>query len=204
MPDRFVRYTLALLLLIGGGWPLVGAAQIHRCVTPDGSEVFTDRACEAVGAVEQRPQVPPGTAANRARPGGGCARNMQDLVAEMTGAFNAHDANRLAGIYHWTGMSGDSAYAVMARLDAIVQRPLVDIVPVMPAEPEPATEPAMGASDAGLPIRAEFDPVEPPPAPAVRRAPVALRVEQTLANGATPSHTVFGLQKHFGCWWIKG
>ena len=99
-------------------------------------------------------------------------------------------------------MSGESAYAVMARLDAIVQRPLLDIAPVMPAEAEPAVDAAMGASDTG-PIRAEFDPVEPAPPPP-RRAPVALRVEQTLANGVTPSHTVFGLQKHFGCWWIKG
>lgn len=200
MPDRLVRFALAALLLTAGGWPLVGAAQIHRCVTPTGDEVFTDRACDAVGAVEQRPQAAP--VGNRARTGAGCARSMQDLVAEMTGAFDAHDANRLAGIYHWAGMSGDSAYAVMARLDAIVQRPLLDIVPVMP-EQAPPPETAMGAADAS-PIRAEFDPpAEAPPAP-VRRAPVALRVEQTLANGVTPSQTVFGLQKHFGCWWIKG
>jgi hypothetical protein len=33
---------------------------------------------------------------------------------------------------------------------------------------------------------------------------VALRVEQTLANGSTPSRTVFGLRKYFGCWGIKG
>jgi hypothetical protein len=30
-----------------------------------------------------------------------------------------------------------------------------------------------------------------------------LRVEQTLANGATPSRTVFGLTHYFGCWWIR-
>jgi len=33
---------------------------------------------------------------------------------------------------------------------------------------------------------------------------VALRVEQTLANGSTPSRSVFGLHRHFGCWWIRG
>jgi hypothetical protein len=31
---------------------------------------------------------------------------------------------------------------------------------------------------------------------------VALRVEQTLANGSTPSRTVFGLRRHLDCWWI--
>jgi len=35
-----------------------------------------------------------------------------------------------------------------------------------------------------------------------RQPPVALRVEQTLANGSTPSRTVFGLRRHFDCWWI--
>jgi hypothetical protein len=36
-----------------------------------------------------------------------------------------------------------------------------------------------------------------------RRAPVAIRLEQTLANGSTPSHTVLGLRRHLGCWWVS-
>jgi hypothetical protein len=35
-----------------------------------------------------------------------------------------------------------------------------------------------------------------------RRAPTALRLEQTLSDGVTPSRTTFGLRKHMGCWWI--
>ena len=34
------------------------------------------------------------------------------------------------------------------------------------------------------------------------RAPSGLRLEQTLANGSTPSHTVLGLRRYLGCWWI--
>jgi hypothetical protein len=30
-----------------------------------------------------------------------------------------------------------------------------------------------------------------------------LRLEQTLANGSTPSHTVLGLRRSFGCWWVS-
>jgi hypothetical protein len=41
------------------------------------------------------------------------------------------------------------------------------------------------------------------PQTTVRTPPVALRVEQTLANGSTPSHTVFGLRRHFDCWWVS-
>ena len=42
------------------------------------------------------------------------------------------------------------------------------------------------------------------PQASVRQRPIGLRVEQTLANGSTPSSTTFGLQRHLGCWWIKG
>jgi hypothetical protein len=53
-------------------------------------------------------------------------------------------------------------------------------------------------------VRAD-PPVDPElyPQTAIRRNPVALRIEQTLANGATPSRTVFGLTHYFGCWWIR-
>lgn len=190
MPTSRLIPPLALLVLAGASGTV--AAQVRHCVTPDGQHVFTDRDCATVGGVEQAQARPVASAAPSRR--AGCARNVDDLVFEMTGAFQARDANRLAGVYHWTGMGGSAAYDVMARLDDLVQRPLLDIVRVLPEEsvavalPEPT-------------IVAAFD--APPPRPAAL-APVALRVEQTLANGVTPARTVFGLQRHFGCWWIKG
>ena len=202
--------TLPLLSLIALlAWSLPVTAQVRHCVTPDGQHIFTDRECAAMGGVEQVQPRQPVAAATQARRSG-CARNIDDLVFEMTSAFDTHDANRLAGVYHWTGMSGTSAYDVMARLDALVQRPLVDIVPVMP-EAEPVTDPQPGiaaSSDASFetPGNASLslpEPAESAP-PTRRQQPVALRIEQTLANGVTPARTVFGLQKHFGCWWIKG
>jgi len=182
------------------------AAEVRHCVLPDGQSVFTDRGCAEVGGTEQTQQRPVvGNVEKKRAPG--CARNIDDLLFEMNTAFNAHDANRLAGVYHWTGMSGSTAYNVMERLDAIVQRPLIDIVPVMPEEEasivaEPAA-PYPAFTDAAVVTAAS---PEPPaaPAPPRPRGPVAVRVEQTLENGITPARTVFGLQKHFGCWWIKG
>jgi len=32
---------------------------------------------------------------------------------------------------------------------------------------------------------------------------IGLRVEQTLANGSTPSRTNFGLRQRMGCWWVR-
>lgn len=147
-------------------------AQVRRCVTPQGDAIYTDRPCEALGAVE-RPAAhgPPPVAPYR----GGCARTLRDLVFELGSAINANDVNRLAGLYHWTGMSTRQAYAAVGRLDAVARRPLIDIVPLMPGT-----------------------------AGGDRAAPVGLRLEQTLANGITPSRTVFGLQRHFGCWWLRG
>ena len=101
----------------------------------------------------------------------------------MTAAIDARDANRLAGVYHWVGISGSTSAGLMQRLDAIAQRPLVDIVPVTPG---------MDGEDAAY---------YPTTIPA-RQPQVALRVEQTLANGSTPSSTTFGLRRHFDCWWI--
>ncbi|MFD0739251.1 hypothetical protein ACFQZQ_08170 [Lysobacter koreensis] len=176
---------LFVLLLAGACWPGVAHSQIRRCAGPDGTSIFTDRRCQDIGSVERLPREPASGAAGASRIySRGCARNLQDLVYELTTAIDSKDANRLASVYHWPGMSGSTGYQVLARLDGIVRRPLVDIVPVMPASPD--------GVDGDL-----------YPQTSVRRAPVALRVEQTLANGSTPSRTVFGLQRHFGCWWVR-
>lgn len=169
---------LALLLAL---WPHPAYTQVRRCVSPDGTPVYTDRSCRDLGGLERRRDAPGSAPGHRYR---GCARNLPDLVFEMTTAFDMRDPNRLASVYHWPGMSGRSGNGVLSRLDAMVNRPLVDIVPVMPG----------GGSDA-----AGYYPQD-----SVRQQPVGLRVEQTLANGITPSRTVFGLTRHFGCWWIRG
>lgn len=172
--------ALPLVVLLA---PASVQAQVRRCTMPDGTTVFTDRRCTDLGATERRPQPAPATAGSGARLYRGCARNLQDLAYELTTALDDHDVNRLAGVVDWVGMSGSSGYALMDRLAVIAQRPLVDLSPVYP---EVAGEPA-----------------DYHPQATVRRAPVGLRVEQTLANGTTPAHVVFGLKRHLGCWWLR-
>jgi hypothetical protein len=196
------------------------AAEVRRCVTSGGQAIFTDRQCDEVGAVESPPAEQSQPVDARVRRGGGCARNLQDLVFEMNMAIDAHDANRLAGVYHWTGLSGDAGYQIWTRLEAIANRPLVDIVPVMPASAPPpppaidngtfgassigtlsdASAPSTGSTRTKTTASVDGDLY---PQSTIRRDPVALRVEQTLGSGATPSRTVFSLTRHFGCWWLR-
>ena len=151
------RLALSCLLAIAAA---SAQAQVHRCTMPDGTAVYTDRSCAALGATEQPPRTGLGAGGIRLYRGG-CSRNLQDLVYEITTAIDAGDVNRLAGVYHWVGVPSGSAVALMDRLGAVVRRPLVDIVPV------------------------------------------ALRLEQTEANGTTPAPTVLALRRHLDCWWVS-
>jgi len=187
-----ILLLLALLCAIAAFVPRTAQAQVRRCAAADGTLVFTDRRCEDVGATER---VPHDAALSGARHGyrGGCSRNLQDLIFEMTAAIDSRDVNRLASLYHWVGMSSRSSVGVMGRLDTIAQRPLVDIIAL-----QPVRRVVVGEEDSAQP---DIDPDDYPRA-AANRTPVALRVEQTLANGSTPARTVFGLRRHLDCWWI--
>ena len=83
-----------------------------------------------------------------------------------------------------------------------MQRPLVDIAPVYPEPPQPDPEvigtdltPTTVGSGTAVGLSA--------PAGPVRQRPIGLRLEQTLANGSTPSRTVLGLRRQYNCFWIS-
>lgn len=170
--------TRPILLLVLCCAALPAGAVVRRCVAADGTLVFTDRRCADVGAVERA--AADTTPAIDLRPGyrSACPRTLRDLVDELQVAIDTRDVNRLASIYQWTGLSNADAYRVMDRLQAVVDRPLADISPVYGGGQASANDPTP------------------------HRAPVALRLEQTLSNGSTPSHAVFGLRRALGCWWI--
>ena len=155
---------------------------------PGGGSIYTDKSCSAIGAIDRLPRAQDGPASASRLYRSGCSRTLQDLVYELTSAIDSRDVNRLAGIYDWNGMSTSNAYAVMDRLDAIAQRPLVDVLPVVPRAPD----------EDGTLVDGEYYPQE-----AVRRAPVGLRLEQTIGKSATPSRTVLGLRRYMDCWWVR-
>lgn len=204
---------LACALMAGGE----AQAQIRRCVMADGGHVYTDRQCNDLGATERVPRH------STVQQGGrlirrDCSRNLQDLVFELGASIDNRDVNRLAGIYHWPGTSTRGAQAIMARLDGIVNRPLLGISPLRPPpapEPQPATargglswrSPERGPDPATENVAAAGD--LPPSvlaaasAGATRRPPTALVVEQSVADRITPLQTVFSLRRHLDCWWLS-
>lgn len=157
---------------------------INRCVNADGTTAFTDRRCEDVGANERLPAASAARAAMPALYRAGCTRRLSDLVQQLRSAISAQDVNGLSSLYWWSGTGDAAANRVLERLEAIADRPLVDIAPVFPDLPEPAAE--------------GDDPAVTP-----QRRPTALRLEQTLRGSATPSRTVLGLQRHYGCFWVR-
>ena len=189
------RIALTFLLLLAClPVPRAAQAQVRQCIGGDGALVYTDRKCEDIGATERAPSDAviglPGQRMYR----GGCSRSVQDLAYALSSAIQSGDANQVAGVYDWSGMSTANGYRLMARLDAIARRPLLDVQPVY----------AGGANEYGYDI-IEFDDEtgavvsKPPRKPRL----IGLRVEQTLANGTTPSRTLFGLRQHLGCWWVR-
>jgi hypothetical protein len=109
-----------------------------------------------------------------------CPRTPRDLLDRLRTAADVRDVNQLAAIYEWNGQSSRTANQVMDRLQRIVDRPLLDIGPVY----------ADGAD------------ADDAPEPTHRRL-TGLRLEQTLADGVTPSRTILGLRRWLGCWWVS-
>ena len=227
----------ALLLLILSGIALLAACpapaqSVQRCIGADGQPVYTDRRCDAIGAVQR---VPPAAAAGAARwTRQDCPRRLSELVGEIGAAIQSHDVNRLSAIHDWRGVPAAAATSLFDRLEAMVGRPLVDIAPVYaqtqapPAQlaadvgAAPAAESATEAASTGpgswMPswqpstaaaatAAANPDPAQAPMAVPItapaRARPVGLRIEQTLAGSATPVRTVLGLRRAYGCFWIS-
>ena len=195
-----MRFLLLLLTtsFFPGTWLLPAtsahAQGVQRCTTMSGETVYTDKACEDVGAMNRLPDVSTAAAAT-AGPlyRGGCSRTLSDLVYQITAAIDAKDVNRLAGVYQWSGVPDASANRILDRLEAIVQRPLVDIVPIRP-------EPAPIIDESGQVVDANADGYYPQTSQ--RQRPVGLRVMQTLKNSATPSNTTLGIRRAYNCFWI--
>lgn len=204
------------LLLAGTG--MAQAQSIQRCSNAAGQTVFTDKACELVQA---RPRLGTPTAARGNRPGTErndrpidpqrqCPQRLSQLVEHIQQAIGGKDSNRLAAVYWWAGQDNAAAARVLDRLEAMVQRPLVDIAPVYPAaRPEPvAPASAVSALETARPgamATASTPPADTAPAQAhhSRPRPYGLRIEQTLANGATRASNTVHLRRQYGCFWIS-
>ena len=193
-----IASALTALLLAACAYSAPAAAQekkVQRCSTTSGDTVYTDKRCEDIGAMDRLPRTAPGGGGGSSSLyRGGCSRTLSDLVYQITAAIDNQDVNRLASVYQWSGISNAAANSILNKLEAIVKRPLVDIVPVRPAPPPILDE-------NGVMVDQNRDGYYPQTA-AVQR-PIGLRLEQTLSNGSTPSRTVLGLRRSYNCFWIS-
>lgn len=195
-------------------WPAAARAQQapNRCTGPAGNTIYTDRACASIGASDRLPRGTASLAYRQRR--GGCARTVQELIYEITTAIDTQDVNRLGAVYHWVGMDAASGDRILDRLQTLVDRPLVDIVALRPASApiiadapvaSPGTAAAVVPAAPAIAIAPNAEPAGNEaaiPRPPERRAPVGLRLQQTLGKSNTPSQTTLGLRKHLDCWWI--
>jgi hypothetical protein len=129
------RALLILTCLIAGAWAAAPArAEVRRCVDVRGIAVYTDRPCETMQAAPREAPPDPSAGANITTGFAvrGCARRPETLLNGVRGALEAHDVNRLANWYHWTGTGSGTARSLMDELEAIANRPLVSAELVYP------------------------------------------------------------------------
>ena len=194
------RITVLYLLLAGCA---ASAQDMHRCQRADGSVVYTDRLCEPEQI--EKPVPPPAAPAVPQSPRSGraglppppaCSKSPDELLYSVRSAIDMKDVNQLVKSYHWVGVSQEQSESLLSRLDAMVDRPLLDVQLLYP-EPKtqaPSDMPEQGSSDTE-----DYTYQEPP-----RTLPSALKVMQYKSSTATETvSTVFRLQRHYQCWWIR-
>ncbi|PNS07390.1 DUF4124 domain-containing protein [Solilutibacter silvestris] len=116
-----------LALLAIASLPLRTHAQsaIHECTGASGEVLYSDKPCAAFGAADRGvPHTPPSGATmslGRQAVRAGCAHTLDDLVHEITLAFDTSDPNRLVGVYHWPGLGTESGYDIADRLASLTR-----------------------------------------------------------------------------------
>lgn len=122
-----MKRTILFLLLLA---PLPALAQnvIHRCVGANGSPVYSDQPCSAVGATSIAPPPTSTTAAPGAPTTGTlCAKDLGELREGLARAFATHDANRVGALVLWNGYGSNGAVESIQRLGALVKQPLLSL-----------------------------------------------------------------------------
>ncbi len=130
-------------------------AGVLRCAMPDGSHVYTSKACSAFGATSaplsgellnriERDQLREAALTGTTLPthkarvghtatpapralGAGCATSPQQLAMDLQAAVAMSDVNRVAESYHWNGMRHAAAHKVMLRLEQLASSPMMSV-----------------------------------------------------------------------------
>jgi hypothetical protein len=141
--------TALLLVAAPMTVPVRATSAILRCQSPDGTLVYTDKACSAFGAkaatisgnlltriyrdeshfadadadadaADALPEVA------RRDPSAGCARTPTQLAMDLRASLAMGDVNRVAESYHWVGMSTREGEHTIDRLQGLTGKPVLD------------------------------------------------------------------------------
>jgi hypothetical protein len=166
---------------------------IRRCTSPDGSIVYTDRACASFNATDRLP--PP---ASRDRAHGGhavvsskgvqsagtrpeCPGSPSALVSSLGAAWQSRDVNRVAGLVDWRGTGSGTAHRVLRHLRSALGEQALDIALEAPPVYASVADPYGGATTNVAVAGAE---------------PTNVRVDHEGDS------TRFGLRRDLGCFWL--
>lgn len=146
----------ATLTLLAASMPIAtpvnAGTGIQRCKAPDGTTVYTDKACSVHGATampmsgdlltriareeamaeahydlaDASQPLTPAVAPGRRAPSSGCARSATQLAMDLRGSFALGDINRIAESFQWAGMSHREGQRGMERIDRLNDAPLMD------------------------------------------------------------------------------
>lgn len=139
----------ATLLLVAAPMPVPvqATSAILRCQSPDGTLVYTDKACSAFGAKaaplsgnlltriyrdeshfadDEADAAGPLPDVARRDPSAGCARTTTQLAMDLRASLAMGDVNRVAESYHWVGMSSREGAHTIDRLQALTGKPVID------------------------------------------------------------------------------
>jgi hypothetical protein len=199
------RFVILCFMFLAALSVEANAQDLRRCQRADGSVIYTDRQCES-GQGEMATQIPnnapakPGVRAMAPPPA--CSQTANDLLYNVRIAIDSHDVNLLARSYHWPGLGDAQVESVLNRMDALVQRPLVDIrllYPESTVNPEKLiTDADIASDDLKSNPDAEYSAVNHTP------TPYGLKLQQYASSTSSEIlATRFGLQRHFNCWWIR-
>lgn len=169
--------AFASILLVSFG----AQAEIIRCTSSDGGDVYTDRSCESLGIATKLPAAVTAGFVPRELGFGCAARTPEAMRSAVHSAIEQRDLNALTGLYNFNGSSSRSAVPVIRRLDRLTHRAALEIELVYPEAPS------------------LFDMVMPDP-----DAMPSLRIVQHAVGNDGPTRIEnFQITRAAGCLWLR-
>ena len=129
-----MRFAASLILVpVFAACGTLHAASVHRCIGEHGEIAFSETRCASgrdIAGTTDTDVTPMNPSAPRSAPdprASTCPATPDALRDRIAEAFARRDANTLAGVMRWDGVSGGAANARMRELVDLTQQPLTGV-----------------------------------------------------------------------------